>query len=76
MDVKNRSSPVDSTGKKLLPRVQGVCFLNIYLYIFFKLISTYPKRNYRGVAEATVVAGPDMIPPTWGLGIITMLTRQ
>ena len=51
-------------------------FIFIHLFIYFSLNSTYPKRNYKGVAEGTEVAGPDMIPPTWGLGIITMLTRQ
>ena len=50
-------------------------FLNFLNFIFL-LNSTYPERNYRGVTEATVVAGPDMIPPTWGLGIITILMRQ
>ena len=56
--------------------VEGGNRLNFVFYFIFLLNFTYPKINYWGVAETTVVAGPDKIPPTWILRIITMLTRQ
>ena len=51
------------------------CVSAFLLSNIFLLNSTYPKRNYKGVAEAPVVAGSDMIPKTEHASIAAAAAR-